>query len=247
MMNDPDIRSTTASLRYKKTAPQMTRDNVHEYAPALAWYTDEVLFGQNWARKELSKRDRSIVTVSALIAGAHTKQMVGHFTRALANGVKPVELQEIITHLAFHIGWPCAMSAVAVMQSVYETQGVPPEELVQQDTPLLAPGTETERHAALADDLGDTLPATVAFDHATVNGDLWRRPELSPRDRSLATVAALIAAGEEAAAAREIRFGLANGLKPTEIAEALTHLAFYAGWARATRIARAVAPLIKSA
>jgi 4-carboxymuconolactone decarboxylase len=84
-----------------------------DFAPKLVQLTDEVLFGDVWERPQLSKRDRSLVTCAALVATGKTDQMSFHFPRALENGVKKEELIEMITHLAFYVGWPNAMSAMA--------------------------------------------------------------------------------------------------------------------------------------
>ena len=84
-----------------------------DVAPKLAELTDDVLFGVVWERPQLSKRDRSLITCSALVAMGKTEQMSFHFPRAIENGVKEEELVELITHLAFYAGWPNAMSAVA--------------------------------------------------------------------------------------------------------------------------------------
>lgn len=88
------------------------------FAPGLVTFTDEVLFGQVWARPDLSPRDRSLVTVAALTAGGNTEQLTYHLGLARRNGVTETELVEAITHLAFYAGWPRAMSAMAVAQQV---------------------------------------------------------------------------------------------------------------------------------
>lgn len=88
-------------------------------APKLAELTDEVLFRDVWERKELSKRDRSLVTVAALIALNRTEQLRFHLQRAVENGVKQQELIEVITHLAFYSGWPCAVSAAMMAKEVF--------------------------------------------------------------------------------------------------------------------------------
>ena len=89
-----------------------------DVAPKLADLTDEVLFGDVWARAELSPRDRSLITVAALIALNRTDQLRAHLGRALDNGVTQEELVETITHLAFYAGWPCAVSAVGTLREV---------------------------------------------------------------------------------------------------------------------------------
>lgn len=92
-------------------------------APALAGYTDEILFGEIWSGEDLSPRDRSLVTLSALIKGGHTGQMKGHLIRALDNGVQPAEIGAVITHLAFYAGWPNAVSALSETRQVLEARG----------------------------------------------------------------------------------------------------------------------------
>jgi 4-carboxymuconolactone decarboxylase len=92
-----------------------------DFAPALVEYTDEVLFGQVWERPELSKRDRSLITVAALLAGGNTEQLTSHLALAKRNGLTEDELKGAITHLAFYAGWPKAMSAMGVAKRVFDT------------------------------------------------------------------------------------------------------------------------------
>jgi 4-carboxymuconolactone decarboxylase len=93
---------------------------IGDFAPKLVSLTDDVLFGDVWERTELSKRDRSLITVAALIAGGNTEQLTNHVARAKANGLTETELKEVITHLAFYAGWPRAMSALQVAKTVFE-------------------------------------------------------------------------------------------------------------------------------
>jgi 4-carboxymuconolactone decarboxylase len=90
-----------------------------DFAPALAGFTDDVLFGQVWTRPELSPRDRSLVTVAALATAGNTGQLTYHLSLAKQNGVTETELIEAITHLAFYAGWPRAMSAMTVAKDVF--------------------------------------------------------------------------------------------------------------------------------
>ena len=90
-----------------------------DVAPKFAQLTDEVLFGDIWARPGLSQRDRSLITVSALIAMNRPEQLRGHMARARQNGVSDAELIEAITHLAFYAGWPSAVTAVGVAREVF--------------------------------------------------------------------------------------------------------------------------------
>jgi 4-carboxymuconolactone decarboxylase len=87
-------------------------------APKLAELTEQVLFGDIWERLELNKRERSLITVSALIALNRIEQQPFHFERAMQNGISRAELTELITHLAFYSGWPTAASAINVLKSL---------------------------------------------------------------------------------------------------------------------------------
>jgi 4-carboxymuconolactone decarboxylase len=89
-----------------------------DFAPALVSFTDDTLFGQVWTRPELSPRDRSLVTVTALATAGNTEQLTYHLGLARQNGVTETELIEAITHLAFYAGWPRAMSAMTVAKQV---------------------------------------------------------------------------------------------------------------------------------
>jgi 4-carboxymuconolactone decarboxylase len=95
-----------------------------QFVPKLAELTDEVVFGDIWERPILSKRERSLITVAALMALYRTDQLRGHIGRALDNGVSKEELGELITHMAFYAGWPTAANAVGVAAQVFrERQG----------------------------------------------------------------------------------------------------------------------------
>ena len=95
---------------------------VGDVAPKLAELTDEVLFGDVWARPELSKRDRSLVTVAALTALGRTDQLRSHLNLALENGVTPDELAEVATHLAFYAGWPAGITAATTLKEVLDAR-----------------------------------------------------------------------------------------------------------------------------
>ena len=92
---------------------------IGDVAPRLVHFTDDVLFGEVWPGKELSQRDRSLVTVTALVAGGHTEQLPFHLKLAKENGLTEEELVEVITHLAFYAGWPRAMSAITVAKELF--------------------------------------------------------------------------------------------------------------------------------
>jgi 4-carboxymuconolactone decarboxylase len=97
-----------------------TRERIGDVAPKLADLTEKVLFGDIWERPGLSKRDRSVITVSALVAMNRTEQLPFHLRRAIENGVTKEELIELITHLAFYSGWPTAMSAIRLAKEAFQ-------------------------------------------------------------------------------------------------------------------------------
>lgn len=98
-------------------------DMFGDFAPKLVELTDEVLFGDVWQRPGLSQRDRSLTTVTALIAMNRTEQLPFHLRRALDNGLSKDELIEVITHLAFYSGWPNSMSALRIAKEEFEKRG----------------------------------------------------------------------------------------------------------------------------
>ena len=96
---------------------------IGDFSPKLVELTDRVLFDDIWERAQLSKRDRSLITVSALIALNRPDQLRFHLGKAVENGVKKDEVIEAITHLAFYSGWPNAMSAILLAKELFrETQ-----------------------------------------------------------------------------------------------------------------------------
>jgi len=95
---------------------------IGDFSPKMVSLTDDVLFGDVWERTELSKRDRSLITVAALITGGNTEQLSGHLIRAKENGLTETELKGVITHLAFYAGWPRTMSAITVAKRIFSEQ-----------------------------------------------------------------------------------------------------------------------------
>jgi 4-carboxymuconolactone decarboxylase len=210
-------------------------------APGLATLTDEVLFGDVWVRPELSPRDRSLVTLSVLIATGKPAQLTGHLGRALDNGVQPSEASGLLAHLAIYCGWPSAVSALEVYDQVYTARQVDTAPIRAVRPRLSASAGDTTRARAVADELGGVAPKFVQLTRDVVFADLWSRSDLSRRDRSLVTIAALAAMGDDDQLDPYLRRGLEDGLTRAEIAEAVTHLGFYAGWAKATNAMQAVA------
>jgi 4-carboxymuconolactone decarboxylase len=106
--------------------PDAARKAFGHIAPEFAQITDEVLFGEVWARTQLSPRDRSLITVTTLIALYRTNELPYHMKRALDNGVTREELVEMITHIAFYAGWPAANTAVTIAGKIFEELGAKP-------------------------------------------------------------------------------------------------------------------------
>lgn len=102
------------------TAAPSARAEVRPVVPRLIELTETLLYPDIWERPLLSKRDRSLITVAALVALYRPDQLKGHTERALANGVSKEEIGELITHLAFYAGWPSAMSAARIARQVFE-------------------------------------------------------------------------------------------------------------------------------
>ena len=99
--------------------PSAAKKMLGDFAPKLVQLTDDVLFGDVWERPELSKRDRSLATVAALVALHRPDQLRFHLNKAVENSLTKEELIEVITHLAFYSGWPNAMTAIMVAREVF--------------------------------------------------------------------------------------------------------------------------------
>jgi 4-carboxymuconolactone decarboxylase len=207
-------------------------DDVRSVAPALEKYTQDRLLGEVWKRPGLSARDRSIVTVAVLVARNHTVEMPYYVNLALDSGVKPAEISELITHLAYYAGWGNAMSAVAVTKDVFARRGIRADQLPPA-TPKPLPldeAAEANRAKQVGEQFGAVSPGVVQYTTDALFRDLWLRPDLAPRDRSLVTVSALIAGGQVAQVPYHLNRAMDSGLTQAQVSEALTHLAFYAGW-----------------
>ena len=215
--------------RGEKMAPfsptQLSVEDVQSVAPALARFGSEVLTEDLWARNELSRRDRSIVTVAILIARHQPAELKHYVDVALDNGVTAAEISEIVTHLAFYSGWPNAMSAVAVTKDIFIARGIGREQLASASPELLPlnQAMEKQRSTTVEQNVGATSPGLVKFTTQPLFLDLWQRPGLKPRDRSLVTVSALIAAGQSAQIGYHLNRAMDNGLTAQEAGEIVAH------------------------
>jgi 4-carboxymuconolactone decarboxylase len=215
-----------------KTDSLLHLEEIGTVSPVLSRYTQDTLFGDLWRHPALSPRDRSLLTVAALIARSHTTELSRQLGLALDNGVTAAELSETIAHLAFYSGWGAAMAAVPVTRAVFEARGISPDQLPAAEARLLPQDEEIEakRVAAVDGLIGSAVPHIAQYLTDVLFADLWLRPGLAPRDRSLVTFAALVAVGQAAQIPFHLNKAMDNGMTQEQAAEAVTHLAFYAGW-----------------
>ena len=194
-------------------------------APYLGELEESVLFGQVWKRSQLSERDRAMVTVAVAQARYQTDALREYLNRALDAGVTPEEIGELLTHVTMYAGWPSGSNASRVVTDVYRARGIPfppVSDPVRVEVDMQGQNPNYPGLPYLS-----ALTRSVLFD--SVDG-VWSRPGLSPRDRSMVTVAVAEAALASDQLRGHIGRALNNGLTPDEIAEVITHVAFYAGW-----------------
>jgi len=229
-----DAKTTPAPQQRQRGASELLQQKI---SPGLAKYTDEVLFGEVWPGAGLSQRDRSLVVISILIATNKPAQLPGHLARALTNGVTPVEASGVLAHLALYSGWPNAVSTLEVYDKVYTERKIDFAAIQAAATlaPLAPVASDKTVTEAVTSQFATVAPKFADLSNRVVFGDLWQRPDLSMRDRSLVTIAGLAAMGDDDLLEPYLRRGVEAGLTRDEIAEALTQLAFYAGWSKATK------------
>ncbi|WP_181969741.1 carboxymuconolactone decarboxylase family protein [Paraburkholderia sp. DHOC27] len=205
---------------------------MHTVAPALERYTQEVVLGTLWKRPQLSARDRSVVTMSVLIARNQSVALPFYLDLALDSGLAPGEISEIITHLAFYSGWANAMAAVQATNAVFAKRGITAAQLPSATVEFLPldEAAEAQRERTVQQNFGAVSPGVVEFTRDTLFNDVWLRPGLAPRDRSLVTVSALVAGGQVAQLTYHLNRAMDNGLTMAQASEVMTQLAFYAGW-----------------
>lgn len=225
------LLTTTAAHSQDAVAPVMS-DNISQVAPALQNYTTEGLFGTVWANPSLSARDRSLVTVAILIARNQDGELDDYIGRALTAGVTPAEISETVTHLAFYSGWGNAMTAVDAAADAFEEAGVTADQLPAIAPELLPLDQEAEeaRETQVSGNFGEVSQGVVDNTREFLFRDLWLRPDLAPRDRSLITVAALIASGQVAQMPFHLNRAMDNGLTAEEVDGVFAQAAFYTGW-----------------
>ena len=227
--------------------PMPKSEEVRAVAPVLENYAQKVVLGDLWKRPGLSSRDRSIVTLAALIARDQTIELPYYLNLALDSGVKPAEISEIITHLAFYTGWANAMDAIPATANVFKSRNIGADQLPPASAPQLPldEAAEKQRATRVGEQFGQITPSLVQYTTDVLFRDLWLRPDLAPRDRSLVTVSALVATGQVAQITCHLNRAMDNGLTREEVGEVLGHLAFYAGWPNAFSAAPVVKDVIE--
>ena len=218
--------------QYGSTPAHAVETDLQKVSPALDAYNSEHLLGEVWKRPGLSARDRSLVTIAVMIARSQAEALIFHLDQAINNGVTPAEIAELLMHLAFYSGWGNAIGAVAAIKEVFARRNISPDQLPMAQVDLLSfdEAGEAGRAEAVEANFGATAPGVVQYTTQALFRNLWLRPGLQPRDRSLVTVSALIASGQVAQVTYHLNRAMDNGLTQTEASEALTQLAFYAGW-----------------
>jgi 4-carboxymuconolactone decarboxylase len=230
------ITASTADGQQPNVAGRrFSPEQVGSVAPALEKYTQERLYGKVWERPGLNRRDRSLITIAALIARGQSPALGYYADQAIESGVTPREISETIVHLAYYSGWGNAMAAVGPVSEVFAKRGIDKDELppeVPQPLPV-DEAAEAQRAKNVGDQFGAVAPGLVEYTTDYLFRDLWLRPDLAPRDRSLVTFATLVASGQIAQITFHLNRAMDNGLTQEQAAEAITHLAFYVGWPNA--------------
>jgi 4-carboxymuconolactone decarboxylase len=233
--------------------PERVAQSMGRRLGALGGFAFDVV-GEMWARPELPRRDRSLIVVSTLAAQARDEELELHTQIAVRNGLTREEIEELVVTVAAYAGFPAAMAASRhVDAALRAVEGV--ERLSDRQPAAPKSDADRERDAApvfavVSDGRGGADPATDLAGLADALGDVgvlayrwafgevWARPELSRRDRSLAVIAILTNLGAEHELAIHVATGVRNGLTPAEIEAAITHLSLYAGIPRAVQAMR---------
>jgi 4-carboxymuconolactone decarboxylase len=227
------MESQSSSNRMTKRPP-ITPEDVLHVSPALQHDTEGRL-AEVWNRPGLSRRDRGLITVASLVARNLTTSFPYYFNVALNSGLTPAELSELIHHLAYYSGFGNAYAAVHAARDLFAERGIHSDQLPKA-TPDAAErlpideAAESKRATTVQGNLGTTAPGVVEYTTSALFRDLWLRPGLAARDRSLVTVSALVAGGQVAQITFHLNRAMDNGLTREQASEVFTHLAFYAGW-----------------
>ncbi len=214
-------------------APPTAVTDLYAGSPYLRELRNSLVYGEIWERPQLAKRDRSLITIAVLQALVRDELAI-HIPRGLDNGLTPEEISEIILHVTFYAGWPTGVQASLTAAEVFEARGPALGDLPRAAPMAVDPDLGADLSRAYA-----SVPRLGALRNSLLYGDIWERPLLSKRDRSLITVAitqAMYRTNE-----LRIHIGRAldeNGVTPQEISEVILHVTFYAGWPAAVNAGR---------
>jgi 4-carboxymuconolactone decarboxylase len=212
--------------------------------------------GAMWSRPQLNRRDRSLLVISVLAAQARDEELEAHTGNGLRNGLKPEEIEEVLLHVAAYAGFPAAMAssrridkallAASGAEKLQTREGAVRKSDAERDYDAAAvfttmsgrsePFEPAEGLSWLEGMVGEV--GVVAYRWAF--GEVWSRPQLSRRDRSIVVIAILTSLGAVAELAFHAPAGLRHGLTRVEVEEVVTHLSLYAGIPRAVEAMRAV-------
>ncbi len=224
--------SLPASAQEAATVPALPSPDLYAGSPYLRELRNSLVYGEIWERPQLSKRDRSLITIAVLQALTR-EELAIHIPRGLDNGLSPEEISEIILHVTFYAGWPTGVQASVTAAEAFEERGLTLGEL-----PRAPAGADASTPSSLSDAYA-AVPRLGALRNSLLYGDIWERPLLSKRDRSLITVAV----NQALYATNELRTHInraldENGVAPQEISEVILHVTFYAGWPAAVNAGR---------
>ena len=214
-------------------------EQIKSVSPALARYTSDTIVDDLWKNDILTARDRSLVTVAAMIQRGQPIELAYQIGLALDSGVTAAEVSETIAQLSFYSGWGNGTNAVDVAAQIFADRGIDLDQLADANEDLmpLDEPVEANRIAAVEGLVGPAFSRLADFTTQVLFRDLWLRPALSPRDRSLVTMTALITANLPAQIVFHINKAMDNGMTQGQVAEVIAHLAFYAGWPNAMNAA----------
>ena len=227
------MAASTADAQQPNVAGRrFSPEQVRSVAPALERHTQERLYGAVWNRPGLNKRDRSLVTMAALIARGQAPALGYYADQAIENGVAPREISETIVHLAYYSGWGNAMAAVGPVGEVFAKRGIGTDQLPRRRRSPCRSTRPRKPTAPSASAISSARcsPVSCSTRPTTCSATCGCAPTSRRAIAASSPISALIASGQVAQLTGHIPIGMNNGLTQGEIAEAMTHLAFYAGW-----------------
>jgi len=211
-----------ASARQVPDNPELEFPGAFPQTPYLRDLLNQVVYAETWKREELSPRDRSLITVAVGTALYASSEVRYHVGRALDNGVTQDEISEVITHVTFYSGFPTGVNASRIAAEVFESRGLP-----------------------LADSRFPGAPYLETLIDGLVYGETWTRAQLSPRDRSLVTIAVTQAAYQTDQLRVHLGRGLDNGITPEELSELMAQITLYSGFPSGVNGSRLLAEVLQ--